>query len=816
MKKKMLLFLVLVLAGLISKAQNPQLGGFGMNTEAGVIIGNVTDKGLATPIEYASVVLYKQTDSTMITGILTDATGGFFLSEVPFGSYYLKADFIGYDSQIISDINLSEDNKFFRIDTIYLEQSSAELEEIEIFAVKDYIKYEIDKKVVNVSQHPNAAGGSAADVLENTPSVTVDMDGNVNLRGSSNFTVLIDGKPTVLDANDVLQQTPASMIETIEIITNPSAKYDPDGTSGIINIVLKEDIVTGVNGIVNASYGTWNKYSADFLLNYRAKKINFFVGADYKDSPRNSESISERENYLTDTIEYIYSSGERGHSHGGYSAKGGLDIYLNDENTLSFSANAGEFIFAMNNNFNYSYWTNPETVNNYFISNGTNEINSTYFNGDVSYQLKLPDDELNIYGYYSQKTGGSIESQKDTYTDSLWNELEIDNVEHISTNDENRYNVKFKVDYTRTISETTSFEAGYSGEVSTVDYDFLYQNYDNDLNDWVTNSEFTNISSYSNNIQAAYTSISGELLGFGYMAGLRGEYTKRIFEQITMNEDYPFEKFSFFPSAYITKEFGKENQLQFNYSRRINRPQEWFLNPFPMYSDQYSIMYGNPDLEPEYTNSFELNYQKSFGMSFVSVETFYRKTDNVMSRISEIQDDGRLAMFMKNINSETNYGAELMGNFTLFKIMLLNPSFSIYQYKVEGEVDDVSRVKESLNYQGMLSAMFFITKSTKLQIMSFYNSKSATLQGDSEGNIGVRASVKQELFSKKLTLSLSMRDVFGSMKWEYTSTGEGYSLFTSFTPEYPNITFNISYKINNYTKKTFDSENGEIPVDGSF
>ncbi len=814
MREKLFLVIFLLIANYTLIAQPPTGGGMSTNSSTGILVGLVYDKGLMTPIEYTNIVLYNQTDSTLITGTLSDDKGGFFLSEIPFGTYFLEADFIGYEKVIINDVIISNETKFLQIDTIYLSQSFSTIDEVEVVGTKSYIMYEIDKKIVNVSQNPNAAGGSAADVLENTPSVSVDMEGNVSLRGSSNFKVLIDGKPTVLDANDVLQQTPADLIETIEIITNPSAKYDPEGTSGIINLVLKENIATGLNGIINASYGTWNKYSTDFLFNYRTKKINYFFGADYKDEPRVGEMTSERETYNSDTTEFLYSSGTRGHAMGGYSAKGGFDYYLNDRNTISLSGNLGEFKFDMNNTNNYTNWNEPSTFKNYYLISGISSVRSKYYTGDVTYSLELPKDELTIYGYYAYKNEDNTESNKQSLTDENWNDLGFSVIEHQANNLSVKTEIEAKADYTHTFSETSIFEAGYNGKISLSDFDYVYEDFNAVSNEWILNSTYSNKSDYSNNIQAVYATFSGELAGFGYMAGLRGEYTKRIFTQKTMNQTYPFEKFSFFPSAYITKTFGKENQLQFNYSRRINRPEEWYLNPFPMYSDQYSVMTGNPDLEPEYTNSYELNYQKSFGMSFVSVETFYRKTTNTITRMSELMDDGRLAMVFQNINNETNYGAELMGNLRLFKIMLINPSFSIYQYQVEGEIEDVTKIEKSLNYYAMLSGMFMLGKTTKLQLMGMYVSKSATLQGTQNAHFGMGATLKQELLNKKLTVSLSARNLLNTMKWEFTNTGAGYTEYNLFEPEFPVIKLSVSYKINTYTEKDFKSQ--EVDMSGGF
>jgi len=237
----------------------------------GIITGVVFDKALNKPVEYANIVLYNQSDSSLVNGTITNESGIFSIAEVPYGKYYIKIGFIGYKDKFIPDILVSKDNKNVSLDKIEIEQAVNMLGEAEVAADKSYIEYKIDKKVVNVSQHANAAGGTAADVLENVPSVNVDIEGNVSLRGSGNFTVLIDGKPTVLDGNEILKQLPASAIENIEIITNPSAKYDPDGTSGIINIIIeRKKVKTGMNGIVNVSAGTSRE------LNFKRSAVFYY------------------------------------------------------------------------------------------------------------------------------------------------------------------------------------------------------------------------------------------------------------------------------------------------------------------------------------------------------------------------------------------------------------------------------------------------------------------------------------------------------------------------------------------------------------
>jgi len=271
----------------------------------GKIVGTIVEKGTETPMEFANIAVYKETDSTLVTGSITNEKGLFEITDLDYGDYYLVANFIGFDEENVVDIKLNRSNRVYNLGEINLAPSTVAIGEVNVVADKAAVEYKLDKKVVNVSQVISAIGGTAVDVLENTPSVQVDIEGNVSLRGSGNFTVLIDGRPSVLSGSDALRQIPSSAIENIEIITNPSAKYEPDGAAGIINLVMKKNSMNGLNGIVNASVGTGEKYRSDFMLNYRFEKLNLFFGADWRDEINNGETGSERETYYNDTTEFL-------------------------------------------------------------------------------------------------------------------------------------------------------------------------------------------------------------------------------------------------------------------------------------------------------------------------------------------------------------------------------------------------------------------------------------------------------------------------------------------------------------------------------
>jgi hypothetical protein len=271
----------------------------------GVLRGIVMDDQYKTPVQFANVALFSLRDSTVAGGAVCDESGYFEMTGIAYGKYYVVVDFIGYEKFILNDIKLHPEQKVHDIGTVYLKHIAVDIEEVEITGERNFVEYKIDRKVINISKNINATGGSLVDALENAPSIQVDIDGNVTMRGSSNFKVLIDGKPTVLDANDILQQIPPSSVENIEIITNPSVKYDPDGTTGILNIIMKKEHKSGFSGVINASAGTGDKYTADFLFNYRTEKSNFFIGANYGDRTHSGDGNSMRKTYLTDDTTFL-------------------------------------------------------------------------------------------------------------------------------------------------------------------------------------------------------------------------------------------------------------------------------------------------------------------------------------------------------------------------------------------------------------------------------------------------------------------------------------------------------------------------------
>lgn len=780
----------------------------------GVLTGFVYDKESGKPIEYANIALYTMRDSVLVNGAITTPDGKFNLAELPYGKYRMTVNFIGFETFTVTDIMINPRQKVFDAGKIVLSAADMEVAEVEIIADRKHVEYKIDKKVINVSQDIVAAAGTVVDVLQNIPSVQVDIDGNVALRGTSNFTVLIDGKPSVLKGNDALQTIPASSIENIEIITNPSAKYDPDGVGGIINIIMKKNNRPGLNGIVNLSVGTRDKYKGDILINMVGSKYTISMGMDYSDNTMYGSGEGYQENYFNDTTFRVDNEGDRNFRRKGGSFKLGGDYKFNENNFITVSSSIGKRGFDRNFTSNYHEFYIPVFTDTYYRDVNFFDVNNDFYSINSVYTRTFgkPDHKIEFQANFSNTDGNDFQDQATYVTDANWTALDPNAVKLRSTDNEAETELRFKIDYTMPLSATGKFEAGLQsineksvGERFTENFDYTTQN-------WVKNDLLTTEADFDHNVYAAYSTYSNTFGSFGVQLGLRGEFT----DQILSTPDTTFEvvRPDFFPTIHISKQFAGDYQLQASYTKRIRRPGERELNPIPMYSDQYSRMVGNPALTPEYTHSYELNLQKRFGANMLSFETYMRQTTDLITRVQTIED-GLFIRSFENLNTDYSIGAELMGNFEIRKFMSLSISGNVYQYYLEGKISDESVSNESFNWNARTGITFKLPTSTRFQINGFYNSPSATAQGESTGFFMVDAAVRQELLNRNLTLGLQIRDPFGTAKHGMTSYGKNYETYNLHAREFAVVTFTASYRINNY-KRTGRERNMEDNNGGGF
>ena len=726
--------------------------------------------------------------------------GVFVIDEVPFGSYYVEANFIGFEKTTVNDIKVLPNAHTVDMGTIALAPSSQQIGTVDVVAERNRIEYKIDKKVINVTNDINAAGGTAVTALENTPSVEVDIDGNVSLRGSSNFTVLIDGRPSVLSGSDALKQIPSAAIQNIEIITNPSVKYDPDGMAGIINVVMKKNVLSGLNGVLNVNLGTGEKYGTDLMLNYKTKKYNFFMGASWNDNTDYGKMKSTRETYSPDTTTFLITDGKRNMSRGGQQIKGGFDYYLSDKTSITVSSEIGKYNFDSYGGGNLHNYEIPGTLDVYSVQKNNSGRNGNFISGNASFLTKFDESGMHkLEGSfdYRNRDGLADETIDEFLSDQTYRQTN-DYLSRVVTSENSTSNdYRMKLDYTLPLKEGSKFEAGLQSRIESEKEYFNFKNFDPTSGSFIDNPLFTSDMDFREDIHSVYSTYSGKLSGIQYQLGLRGEYTKRTIDHSKAAVPYTLDRFDYFPSVHFSYELADQTQFMTSYSRRINRPDGRDLDPFPNYMNQYTIRIGNPDLKPEYTDSYEFSYMRKFGNSFVSLETFYRTTNDLMTRIQDLRD-GIIYMTTDNLNRDYSLGGEIMGNINATKWLLVNASFSMYNYKLKGEVLGKSVDKQSTNYSGRLNATVKFSGDSRLQLTGFYRGPSVSAQGDQKGMIFTNLAYRQDFMKKKLSATLSVRDVLGTMRMEGTSFGDGFKSTFKMTREPRVLMLTLSYKINNY------------------
>lgn len=801
----------------------------GMDANAGTIVMKVIDAQSQQAIEYANISVFSANDSSLITGSISSKDGRAMIKSIPFGKYYVTVDFIGYKMVKLNDINLSKEKPFKRIGIVKLNPAAEILEGVEIEAERKHIEYKIDKKIINVSKDLTSLGGSAVDALENTPSVQTDIEGNVMLRGSSSFTVLIDGKPTPLEGSEALQQIPASAIENIEIITNPSAKFDPDGVAGIINIVMKKEMQRGVNGNFNLSYGTYHNRSADFLVNARTGKFNFFVGGNYRVNERRGNSSRLNARYL-DTINFITDSkGEGLWGHNGYNGRVGFDYYMNDNNIFTLSGEYGrrEYINGGKNNFD-EYLTKNDlpdfsdpTANHTYYRNDNNfNVKNDYYRADLNYQHKFNSDghEIQAYAQYSGNMKTENSGFDKTYTNSSFEAIAgVPQEREKSFEDGDNYKFTGRIDYTNPFSENGKFETGYQLKSRRGISDYSYSIYDG--NNFIDDQSQANNVDFNRDIHSVYATFTNQILKFDYQLGLRGEYTKRTFISNTLNKTYDYEDADLFPTVHISRKLKHDIQMQASYTKRIRRPRGWFLDPFRTKNSDYSYSEGNPLLEPSYTNSFEINAQKRIGAHFISLETFYRQTYNSTERVSyqDATDPRILISRFENIGSNESFGLELMGNFNFITWWNMNLTGDVYRYSIDANSNNENlKSSSTISYSARFNNTFKIKKTnTRFQLFAMYNGPSITAQGERGSFFTVNAGVRQEFLKRKLSVLFSLDDIFGTRGYNGESFSDGFYSEFDFSPvTTPMLKLTVTYRLNDYERRRENRDDMDMESGG--
>ncbi len=762
--------------------------------DGGQVRGMVIDQNSKQPIEFATIALFNAMDSSLVTGTITDTEGKFHATKIAEGKYYIKVNFLGYEELHLSEIVIDERNSRLNIGEVTMEASTQLLEEVVITNERNAVEFQIDKKVISVGEQMTSASLSAVEVLENVPSIRVDVEGNVSLRGSTGFTVLIDGKPTVLDPSDVLRQTPASTIENIEIITNPSSRYQPDGTGGIINIITKKNRMLGLQGLFNVKTNIFGEYGGDFLLNYRKGNANFYVGGDYRNSPRPGETFSERRTTLNDTTTIIEALGDQESLRSGGGLRMGLDWDISPRNNFSLGIRAGEYNGLNNSQLDYLTYRDPYDFETRELSMNESGRGALYYNLTGSFLHKFEQKDHELMLQFNQRFRKGDEFSENL----LMDENGTVNQGTKTTERGPSRELEVKLDYTRPIGEKHGLEAGFQLRSGTSDDATELFIYDLDDQDYVLQPEKSNNTNYSRNIYAVYGIFKGESGNLGYQAGLRGEYTDRIISAAESLEEYTMERYDFFPTLHLSYQLPGENQLMASYSRRIDRPRGWYLEPFITWTDMYNVRRGNPALLPEYIDAMELGFIHSREKSQLSLEAYYRIKNNKVERTREVYEEGILLQTFNNVGTDYSLGMEALYNISLFPWWELNFMADLYNYRIESDGNGSGTNYRSFNWGTRMNNTFNIGDRVRVQFDGNYNSATVTTQGQDKGYYSFNAAVRSDFLDKTLSLVLQVRDVFSTMdRVSITQDADFYNYYSRSTRA-PVISLTASYRLNNF------------------
>ncbi|MBU1099600.1 MAG: TonB-dependent receptor [Bacteroidetes bacterium] len=798
LKTTLLLFSFLLVTS-ATFSQPSRGGGFG-----GTISGTVIDNDDSKPLEYTNVVLFKSETKEMFTGTVSDPSGRFNLEKILPGSYYLEIKYIGYEMTLIESLKIGRNSRNIDIGTVKLNKAAYDVGEVEVVAEQSFVEYKIDKKVINVSKQATSLSGTAIDALQISPSVRVDIDGTVSLRGSTSFTLLIDSKPTVLDASSALEQIPASAIENIEIITNPSAKYDPDGTSGIINVILKKNELSGLSGMVNLNGGTYDNYGGDAKFEYRHNGLTTSFGINYASRNRPGSSTSYRETTSNNIISSLNSDGSRERGGNMFGLQGGISFDFTDSDNVSASIDYGRRDFGSTSGLIYEEWSSLNPIHLFYSSEEDNSMEGDFYRGNLNFTHKFPgvDHKLYLELNYSYRDMDHL-SNNDLFDD---NNVLTDSKKYIEGGPGR--NLRIKAEYKLPLNEKDYIETGYQGRL---DYDDEFNN-NYQFNPATDEYDFLNLYSHDSkskdNIHALFFTYAAQPGAFGYQLGLRGEYTDRNIELVGENQNFRVDRTDLFPTVHTSYSFDDTFQLMASYSRRIERPRGYYLEPFFTFEDAYNVRTGNPDLEPEFINSFELGMQKHFEMATISLESYYRNTVNKIERVRSVYSENVMLQTFANVGESHALGIEMMLTLNPVKFWNLNLTGDLYDYKEEGNLLGLDYSSTSFNYSFRMNNRLMFTKTIGAQLDFHYDSPSVSAQGKHDGHFSMNAAATYQIIPKVLTAILQIRDVFSTMKFKSDSYGPGFYNITERERKSPMISLTVRYSINNYQQERMQERNG--------
>ncbi|MCB9474700.1 MAG: TonB-dependent receptor [Candidatus Delongbacteria bacterium] len=790
-----LLALVMGVLPLAAQTAGGRQAGTG-GAAPGVLSGRVLDAEVGSPVAWANVVVLSTRDSSLIAGTITDTEGRFRLDNLRPGPARLEVRFMGYHTLTLDSLRLRPGSPARDLGELQLHQAVLEGEELTVRTDRAPVEYHIDRKVVAVDQQLAAAGGSAVEILETVPSVDVSIDGTVSLRGSTSFTVLVDGRPSVLDANDALEQMPASSLESIEIITNPSARYDPEGRAGMINLITRKQKQSGTGIRLNARIGQRGNGGGDVTVTRRGQHVDLELAVD--GNRRNNPGVSEgwERTTLAGQTDLLSSRGDFSRERSALGLRTGLTWRATESDQIRLALRTGTRDGGRRSTEHLNLQpASGEDFRSNSVSNSTrdNRFFSTSLDGEHRFARK--GHTIALGAQLSHRTG---EEQSEELTRALDGRALSGS---ISREDGPQDNMEFTLDYTLPLGSgewdqgggsllelgaRSTFEDG-TDQLSTSELDTLTQYYDMlpDASREITTTE---------RVHAVYGLLSSRVGPLGVKGGLRVEQDDRTVAGL--DSSVTRLQTDLFPSLHLSWELRPGNTLSLSGSRRIDRPRGWFLEPGLTRVNSYTVRTGNPDLSPEYINSFELGWQRVFaGGRSLSTETWYRTTSNLMEFMTVVQPDGSRLQSPINAGSERSLGLELGWSQDLNSWWNLNLMGSLSRIRLTGDPRLGTGDSDRSSWNTRMQNRIKLGPLTRIQLDGNYHSPQPTTQGESAGFATVSLSVRQQSADRRLSLTLQANDLLDQARHEMTTRRTDYSAFRRFQPESPSLQMILSWTL---------------------
>ncbi len=761
--------------------------------------GKVLDGESSEPLTFASIRIFTLADEQFVNGNVSDDKGNFSVEVEP-GNYYALVEFMGYDAFKTPPFEAKGDRSQLDLGSIKVQSASRSLDEVVVQAEKSTMELSLDKKIFNVGKDLANAGGTASDILTNIPSVAVDPEGNVKLRGNDNVMILIDGKPSGLvsfKGASGLQQLQANMVESVEVITNPSARHQAEGMAGIINIILKKDRSQGFNGSFQGISGYPLNFGAAANLNYRHKKINWFVnyGIAYRKQP-NVASLYQ-EVYANDTT-FISKQDRTGTLQGfNNNIQGGLDYFFNEKSILTASylfrrSDAHrltdllyeDYLFDESNYLGYTTRTQDEKE-----AEPNSEYSLTYEKSFEQKGHKL----VTIATFIDNWERSDQLFTQRSYAPDGAEDIDLASVEH-SLNDEFMKHYLFQLDYTKPLGKEGKFETGVRTSFRNMENDYTVFTVDEQGTETPI-PEFDNVFLYNENIHAAYAILGNKTNKFSYQGGLRAELTDVTTTLVETNEVNPRDYLNLFPSAHLTYSLTETNSFQLSYSRRVRRPFYDDLSPFMTLADSRNFFSGNPNLDPEYTNAYEIGHLKYFNKGSLTSAFYFRDSKDVINRIREVDEDGNARTLPQNLLGEKAFGLEFTSDFTPYDWWKLDFNFNFFHAEIDGTNIIDSYRATTYSWFARQTSRFSLPNKLDIQLRGNYEAPQKTAQGTRKALAFVDLSLAKEVLKGNGTLNLNIMDVFNSRVSRYTT--EGPNFFTDGRSQFRRrqINLTLNYRI---------------------